>query len=72
MRSASRTVDSAVGNHQHRALLAQQSDSVFHSAFRRVIQRRSGLVEKQNGGVFDKRAGNCNPLALTAARAGCR
>ena len=56
----------AVRHHQHRALLAQQGDCVFHGAFRRVVQRRGGFVEQQNGRVFNKSPRNRNPLTLAA------
>src|SRR5262249_6238873 len=56
----------AVRDRDGRAALHQVLEGVHDDLLRLRVERRRGLVEDEDGGVTDDRAGDPDPLALTA------
>src|SRR2546425_789030 len=60
----------AVGDHDRRRALDHAVDGPMHQALRLAVERARGLVQDQDRGVRDDRAGDCHALALAAREAG--
>ena len=57
----------AVCNGHHRLALHQRVQALLDGGFNLAVQRAGGLVQKQDGRVFQHHAGDGNALALAAA-----
>ena len=60
----------AVGDHQHGALAHQPVDRLLHQPLGFGVERAGGLVEDEDRRVAQQRAGDGDPLPLTAGEPG--